>query len=135
MVFYFKQVKLLRNTILCVSFFHVMVDDSSINVSTQLHIITPPYSYNCYIPPSPYQTQFILRDTSGTGLTTATRTIVILLTNRGLLRELTLSLSELRAGNEGERETSIQLSREARRRGILPRHLLSKEEMLWSSYK
>jgi hypothetical protein len=76
--------------------------------------------------------------TTGAGFETATsttRTIVIPRTNRGLLRELTLSLSELRAGNEGERETSIQLSREARRRGILPRHLLSKEEMLWSSYK
>ena len=74
--------------------------------------------------------------TTGTGFETATtRTIVIPRTNRGLLRELTLSLSELRAGNEGERETCIQLSREARRRGILPRHLLSQEEMLWSSYK
>ena len=65
----------------------------------------------------------------------STRTIVIPRANRELLRELTLSLSELRAGNEGEREMCVQLSREARRRGILPRHLLSKEEMLWSSYK
>ena len=55
--------------------------------------------------------------------------------NRILLRDLSLALSELRAGNEGERETCVQLSQEAKRRGILPPHLLIKDELVWSTYK
>ena len=65
----------------------------------------------------------------------SSRTIVIPRADRTLLRNLSLALSELRAGNEGERETCVQLSREAKRRGILPPHLMTREEMMWSTYK
>ena len=63
------------------------------------------------------------------------KTIVIPRADRALLRNLSLALSEMRAGNEGERESCVQLSREARKRGILPPHLMTKEEMLWSSQR
>ena len=63
----------------------------------------------------------------------AVRTIVIPRANKTLLRNLSLALAELRAGNEGEREECVQLAREAKKHGILPPFLLSEEEMKWSS--
>lgn len=50
-----------------------------------------------------------------------------------LLKALAVALAETRAGNEGMRDSVVQLAREAKRRKILPKALLSKEELLWTS--
>jgi len=51
--------------------------------------------------------------------------------NPGLLRELYLSLAELRAGNNSMRNTVVLLAQQAKRKGILPENLLSADEETW----
>lgn len=58
-------------------------------------------------------------------------TVVIPSDNKGLMRELLKALMELRAGNTSMRNLVVPLAQEARRKGILPPHLLSVDEEIW----
>ena len=58
-------------------------------------------------------------------------TVVIPSDNKGLMRELTKALAELRAGNTSMRNLVVPLAQEARRKRILPDYLLSPDEETW----
>ena len=58
-------------------------------------------------------------------------TIVIPSDKKGLLRELVKAVAELRAGNKSMRNLVVPLAQEAKRKKILPRHLLSADEKTW----
>ena len=58
-------------------------------------------------------------------------TVVIPSDNKGLMRELVKALSELRAGNTSMRNLVVPLAQEAKRKRILPIHLLSPDEETW----
>ena len=58
-------------------------------------------------------------------------TVVIPSDKKGLLRELVKAVAELRAGNTSMRNIVVPLAQEAKRKRILPRHLLSADEKTW----
>ena len=58
-------------------------------------------------------------------------TVVIPSDKKGLLRELVKAVAELRAGNTSMRNLVVPLAQEAKRKKILPRHLLSADEKTW----
>lgn len=58
-------------------------------------------------------------------------TIVIPSDKKGLLRALVKAVAELRAGNTSMQNIVVPLAQEAKRKRILPRKLLSPEEMTW----
>ena len=58
-------------------------------------------------------------------------TVVIPSDKEGLLRALLQSVAELRAGNESIRNLVVPLAQEAERKNILPKGLLSPEELTW----
>ena len=58
-------------------------------------------------------------------------TIVIPSDKKGLLRALIKAVAELRAGNTSMQNIVVPLAQEAKRKKILPRKLLSPEEMTW----
>ena len=58
-------------------------------------------------------------------------TVVIPSDKEGLLRALLQAVAELRAGNESIRNLVVPLAQEAERKNILPKGLLSPEELTW----
>ena len=58
-------------------------------------------------------------------------TVVIPSDKKGLLRALYQALAELRAGNTSMQNLVVPLAQEAKRKKILPRHLLSADEKNW----
>ena len=58
-------------------------------------------------------------------------TIVIPSDAKGLLRALLQAVAELRAGNTSMQNIVVPLAQEAKRKKILPRNLLSPDEMTW----
>ena len=58
-------------------------------------------------------------------------TIFIPSDKKGLLRALVKAVAELRAGNTSMQNLVVPLAQEAKRRKILPRHLLSADEKTW----
>ena len=58
-------------------------------------------------------------------------TVVIPSDKKGLLRALVKAVAELRAGNTSMRNLVVPLAQEAKRKRILPRHLLSADEKTW----
>ena len=58
-------------------------------------------------------------------------TVVIPSDKKGLLRELVKAVAEFRAGNKSMRNLVVPLAQEAKRKKILPRHLLSADEKTW----
>ena len=58
-------------------------------------------------------------------------TVVLPSDKKGLLRELLLAVAELRAGNTSMQNLVVPLAKEAKRKGILPRNLLTADEMTW----
>ena len=58
-------------------------------------------------------------------------TVVIPSDRKGLLRALLQAVAELRAGNDSMRDLVVPLAQEAKRKKILPKNVLSPEEMTW----
>ena len=58
-------------------------------------------------------------------------TVVIPSDKKGLLRALLQAVAELRAGNTSMQNIVVPLAQEAKRKKILPRNLLSPDEMTW----
>ena len=58
-------------------------------------------------------------------------TVVVPSDKAGLLRELYTAVAELRAGNTSMQNIVVPLAAEARRRGCLPKNLLTPEEETW----
>ena len=58
-------------------------------------------------------------------------TVVIPSDKKRLLRDLLKAVAELRAGNTSMQNIVQPLAQEAKRRKILPPHLLSPKEMTW----
>ena len=58
-------------------------------------------------------------------------TVVIPSDRVGLKKALFLALSEFRAGNTAMRNVVVPLAAEAKRKGILPEHLLTNDERTW----
>ena len=82
--------------------------------------------------------KFKLLSKKGTGFLFSTQpppfhpsTVVIPSDKKGLLRALTKGVAELRAGNTSMQNIVVPLAQEAKRKKILPRKLLSPEEMTW----
>lgn len=82
----------------------------------------------------------LLRPHEGTGFMFSTRKpsfmsssepIVIPSDPEGLMRALLQTVAELRAGNESIRNLVVPLAQEAERKKILPKGLLSPEELTW----
>ena len=72
----------------------------------------------------------------GTGFLFSTKkpssmTVVIPSDKEGLLRALLQAVAELRGGNESIRNLVVPLAQEAERKNILPKGLLSPEELTW----
>ena len=74
-------------------------------------------------------------DHEGTGFLFSTKKptepIVIPSDRKGLMRALLQAVAELRAGNESIRNLVVPLAQEAERKRILPKGLLSPEELTW----
>ena len=66
-----------------------------------------------------------------TGKRVKPSTVVIPSDKKGLLRALVKAVAELRAGNTSMRNLVVPLAQEAKRKKILPRHLLSADEKTW----
>ena len=58
-------------------------------------------------------------------------TVVIPSDKKGLLRALLRAVAELRAGNTSMQNIVVPLAHEAKRKKVLPRNLLSPDEMTW----
>ena len=58
-------------------------------------------------------------------------TVVIPSDKKGLLRALYQAVAELRAGNTSMQNLVVPLAQEAKRKNILPPHLLSADEKNW----
>ena len=58
-------------------------------------------------------------------------TVVVPSDRAGLKKALFLALSEFRAGNTAMRNVVVPLAAEAKRKGILPEHLLTNDEKTW----
>lgn len=72
----------------------------------------------------------------GTGFLFSTKkpssmTVVIPSDRKGLMRALLQAVAELRAGNESIRNLVVPLAQEAERKKILPKGLLTPEELTW----
>ena len=82
--------------------------------------------------------KFKMLSKKGTGFLFSTQpppfhpsTVVIPSDKKGLLRALTKAVAELRAGNTSMQNIVVPLAQEAKRKKILPRKLLSPDEMTW----
>ena len=89
--------------------------------------------------PYPNRVKFkLLSNKHGSGFLFSTRpplfhpsTVVLPSDKKGLLRELLLAVAELRAGNTSMQNLVVLLAKKAKRKRILPRNLLTADEMTW----